>query len=591
MALPSSSKLPPSGPPGGVSPNQAWMVVRLRINVENLAYYAISLAALMAIFIVAHWTRRLAWSVSRSTFLYPIVSLSRIIRKACLRQLSGFTSVGHAILVAHYVAFNASFSFYRLDYSKASNVASRFGWMAAGNLALVVFLALKNTPLAILTAYSYERLNSLHRIAGYTTLLYVILHSSLYTSYFLKAGEAQILRENIVTAGIIAGFAMLFTVLAGMILRRLKYELFYIVHLTLFAVIVVALGLHRPSFEHDKTLIVTVLIASLWAFDRLIRLARLAYNVINNEAKVYPLPNGGTRIVLKKSMTRARPGKHCYVWLPHIRTFETHPFTIVATEPIELVINTYSGFTKDLHKYASDNPGASIRASVEGPYGTFPDPIEYDKVVLVAGGSGATFTIGLAVNMIQRLDPDSKKQIDFIWATRDHDNIAWFTQHLDHLITHECAPKIALKLHLTRVETSVTASGPIPHSPAQTSTEVASASASILEKGGESPALSTQTSSIALREKDLEGADIAKRVERIKEIPSVPETLSLPIIYGRPNIEALVRQAIMSVDKDKRILIAACGPTALVDTVRNITADCIRVNGPSVELHCEQFGW
>jgi hypothetical protein len=105
---------------------------------------------------------------------------------------------------------------------------------------------------------------------------------------------------------------MFFTVLAGMTLRRLKYELFYVIHLALFVVIVVTLGLHRPSFEHEKTLIVTVTIASLWFSDRLIRLIRLAYNGINNEAAVYPLPNGGTRIVLKKPITRARPGSKSF---------------------------------------------------------------------------------------------------------------------------------------------------------------------------------------------------------------------------------------------------------------------------------------
>ena len=46
---------------------------------------------------------------------------------------------------------------------------------ATNSRSITVFLALKNTPLAILTAYSYERLNSLHRIAGYTTLVYTIL--------------------------------------------------------------------------------------------------------------------------------------------------------------------------------------------------------------------------------------------------------------------------------------------------------------------------------------------------------------------------------------------------------------------------------
>lgn len=130
----------------------------------------------------------------------------------------------------------------------------------------------------------------------------------MYTYYFMSSGKAYILRDKIVTAGIVLGFAMLFTVLAGSILRRLKYELFYVIHLALFVVIVVTLGMHRPSFDPDKTLIATVLIASAWFSDRLIRFTRLVYNSINNEAVVFPLPNGGTRIVLKKPLSRARPG-------------------------------------------------------------------------------------------------------------------------------------------------------------------------------------------------------------------------------------------------------------------------------------------
>jgi len=134
------------------------------------------------------------------------------------------------------------------------------------------------------------------------------LDGSLYSYSFIHFGKIHILQEDIVTAGIVLGFSMFFTVLAGMTVRRLKYELFYIIHLGLFVVMVVTLGLHRPSFDKDKTLIVTVLVASLWCCDRLIRLARLMYNGINNKATIYPLPNGGTRIVLKKPMARARPG-------------------------------------------------------------------------------------------------------------------------------------------------------------------------------------------------------------------------------------------------------------------------------------------
>ncbi|KAI8624851.1 ferric reductase NAD binding domain-containing protein [Xylariaceae sp. FL1651] len=591
-----SMKLPPSGPPQGPNTGQlSFLLARQKVNEEILTYYAASLVALMAVFILSYWIRyaaaRRVWNTSRFMFLYPLVALTRILRRGFLRQLSGFTSVGHAILVLIFVIINALFSFYRVDLSKSSNVASRFGWMATGNMALVVFLALKNTPLAFLTAYSYERLNSLHQIAGYTTLVYAILHGSIYTAYFIDSGKIFVLQQDIVTAGIILGFALLFTALAGLILRRFKYEIFYIAHLALFVVIVVALGLHRPSFEPDKTLIVTVLIASLWFSDRLIRLGRLAYNSINNKATVYPLPDGGTRIVLKKPLSRARPGKHCYVWLPHIRTFETHPFTIVASEPMELIINTYSGFTRDLHRYANEKPGASLTVSIEGPYGTLPDPIDYDKVVLVAGGSGATFTFGIALDMIRKMTPDSKKQIEFIWTTRGHDNMVWFMQHLNHLITHEYAPKIALKLHLTRCATTETTLSAIPRSLSQTSTKLPSTSISIQEKNGDSPSLSTQASSVILREKDLEEAGTRKSLHGTEQSLSIGDFSHLPVIYGRPDIEVLVKEAIASVAKDQRVLIAACGPTGLINTVRNTTAGCIRVDGPAVELHCEQFGW
>ncbi|KAI1353520.1 ferric reductase NAD binding domain-containing protein [Xylaria sp. FL0043] len=593
MESSSFSLFPRSSASESSSLNEAWMAARLAVNVEVLSYYAISLTALIAIFIVGHWTRRLAWSVSQFMILYPIVALTRATRRALLRHIFGFTSIGHAILVLVFVGLNALFSFYRIDFSKASNLAARFGWMATGNLAFVVFLALKNTPLAILTVYSYERLNCLHQIAGYTTLLYAILHASLYTYYFMTTGKTYILHEDVVTAGIVLGFAMFFTVFAGLTLQRAKYELFYIIHLALFVVIVVTLGLHRPNLESDKTLIATIVIASLWVSDRLIRIARLAYNSINNEAMVFPLPNGGTRVVIKKPITRARPGKHCYVWVPHIRSFETHPFTIVASEPMELIINTHSGFTRDLHQYASQNPGTNLRVSVEGPYGTSPDPMEYDKVVLVAGGSGATFTIGLAADMIRRLSPDSGKQIEFIWVSRSHESIEWFTQHLQDLLTHECAPKIGLKIHLTRVKTitKIAKVARIPRLSSQIFAVIESKPDSNSEKGFNSSRLSTEASSVAVRDEDPEKHDTISIVESIAAVPSTAGGLNIPIRYGRPDIESSVREAIVSVSKNKRVLVAACGPTGLVNTVRNTTARCISVDGPSVELHCEQFGW
>lgn len=65
----------------------------------------------------------------------------------------------------------------------------------------------------------------------------------------------------------------------------------------------------------------------------------------------------------------------------------------------------------------------------------------------------------------------------------------------------------------------------------------------------------------------------------------------VPVEQGRPDIAALIRSAIATVGRDQRVLVAACGPDKLMKVVRNTTAECIAVDGPAVELHCEQFGW
>jgi len=123
---------------------------------------------------------------------------------------------------------------------------------------------------------------------------------------------------------------------------------------------------------------------------------------------------------LKKPLPGAHAGKHCYLWLPKIRAFQTHPFTIVSNSPLELVISSRDGFTKKLHEFAVANPRASIKASAEGPYGTVPNPTSYDRVVLVSGGSGATFTHGLAAEILDKMHAESKQEVDVIWVVREH---------------------------------------------------------------------------------------------------------------------------------------------------------------------------
>ena len=64
-------------------------------------------------------------------------------------------------------------------------------------------------------------------------------------------------------------------------------------------------------------------------------------------------------------------------------------------------------------------PGANLKASVNGPFGTLPDFLRYDKLVLVAGGSGASFTFAVALDLVKRFDPNSKTMIELVWVVRE----------------------------------------------------------------------------------------------------------------------------------------------------------------------------
>jgi predicted ferric reductase len=294
--------------------------------------------------------------------------------------------------------------------------------MALTNIAFITFLALKNTPLAFLTAYSYERLNVLHQIGGYTTVTFVFLHLTLVSKAFMKLRSPAILLQDEQIHGIIAASAILITLIAAVVIRRLRYELFYIIHIAMYILIIINVGFHKPEFV-SKIPIITIVAGGIWGLDRTIRAARILWYSFGNRATITPLPHGGTRIVLSRSPSQALPGGHCFLWIPRVRLIETHPFTIVSVTPnsLEFVVAAYDGFTRNLYQYALKHPGVSLRASVDGPYGAIPNFAKVaDKVILVAGGSGASFTFGVALDMIKNLGGLTKTTIDFIWTVKEH---------------------------------------------------------------------------------------------------------------------------------------------------------------------------
>jgi predicted ferric reductase len=223
--------------------------------------------------------------------------------------------------------------------------------------------------------------------------------------------------------GMVALGSFITLAFAGAVLRAWWYELFYYIHVSFWIIAITMTGLHQPE-PSKKVLYIACVSAGIWALGRIVRFARLVVNGVNNTVTLTPLPNGGTRVTLAKAPLGSASGKHGFLWVPAVRAVETHPFTIVAVNPLEFVVAAYDGFTQTLHNCALQNPGIKLKASVEGPYGTLPDVRGYDKVMLVAGGSGASFTVGAALDMLKKLDANAEVVIDFIWMIRNHGEFA-----------------------------------------------------------------------------------------------------------------------------------------------------------------------
>ena len=176
--------------------------------------------------------------------------------------------------------------------------------------------------------------------------------------------------------------------------------------------------MHRPTFIVGEE-VITVLAAGLWFLDRMLRLGRWLKSRTKTYCTITPLPEQATRVTMDGSID-AQSGSFAYLRIPGIRLLERHPFTLTSTQPAQFVVKAHDGFTKDLYNAACKNPRAKLRAVVEGPYGQVPDARAFDKVILVAGGSGATFAFAMALDWTKqwRASGDNTT-LSFTWVVKN----------------------------------------------------------------------------------------------------------------------------------------------------------------------------
>ncbi|PGH13359.1 hypothetical protein AJ80_06353 [Polytolypa hystricis UAMH7299] len=389
-----------------------------------------------------------------------------------------FPSVGRLILALSHLVVILVFCFYKLNTTDEwswENIGYRTGFMAISMLPLVILLSGKNNIIGLLTGTSHERLNWLHRWISRTLWLVTTIHMCFW---FRSWGRYNYIIVKLKTdpftqTGFAAWCVLTFIVLVSMApVRRLSYEVFVLLHLLTFGGFVAAVWYHAPS----EVKIWVWIPIGLFAFDRITRFAVVLVSNLSffhrgphkeklwaNYATFTPLPGDITRVTIPSPVVSWKPGQHVFLGCHSIVPGQSHPFSISSLpsdDKMEFLVRAERGGTKHIFNHASKHHtvlgGESLArnsqmVSIEGPYGRIRPLRQFDSVVLLAGGMGASYTMPLMRDIVRAWKEQSPakteeaarisalrsprnhantKRIRFVWVIRSRSHLTWFSDQL-----------------------------------------------------------------------------------------------------------------------------------------------------------------
>jgi len=219
---------------------------------------------------------------------------------------------------------------------------------------------------------------------------------------------------------------------AGRPLRNKFHELFRWTHILLTIGFVFAAYYHQPQ-TMLPILIVMCLLGLEW-LPRLLKMAlpipRATTQILNGNVVRITIPIPTNRLG-KYFWGHWEAGSHIRITIPSIGLFQTHPLTIASIPSdgnIRLYIRARTGFTRRVYERAAaavvSGTQASLNVHIEGIYGgRFPSFAKFDVVLLIAGGIGATFTVPILRDLVNRAKQSNTrrqcKRLAFVWVVKN----------------------------------------------------------------------------------------------------------------------------------------------------------------------------
>ncbi|CCE87238.1 Piso0_005781 [Millerozyma farinosa CBS 7064] len=399
------------------------------------------------------------------------------------------------VLFSAYLAIMGCFCFVQtkdLNYRPQFYIVSkRMGKLATGNLPLLNVFLLKHDVLTAVTGLSHDKLLFFHLWIGRFVWVIVTIHMALCIKYWIALNFEIMVEIPPQIFGMISYGALFFLTWASLkFIRKLSYDFFLLQHRILAFIMLLFAFFHNPAGRGEVIVAVHILVIDR-VLQRILSIAHRKISPTKGEAEFKICDEDTIEITLpvKETTTRSRKwflrflprvgtwdaGQHIYLNVGRVSKLQFHPFTIASlpnSGQMKFVIRKQKGFTKKLYNKIKSMQEADsetqtalntvkMKIMIYGPYGGKHQPlISFDSVLFLAAGSGASFTLPLALDLIQSiaareyqkdyLHRPRHPRIHIVWTVRYLKNIEWYRDILQQISAYSTTINIKIDFFITR---------------------------------------------------------------------------------------------------------------------------------------------
>ncbi|KAA8904789.1 ferric-chelate reductase-like protein [Sphaerosporella brunnea] len=333
--------------------------------------------------------------------------------------------------------------------------SDRIGSIAYALTPLTVVLSARDNLFSLITGIPYQHFNFMHRALGQIIFAQSLIHTIAWTivqgHFYNPATQPAYLKgqwqERYYQWGFIAMMMIAFLWVGSLssVVRWMGYEAFRKSHYILALLFCGACWAHWPQTFHWLVASIAVIL-----FDRGLRLLRMAllhyglkkegrgvgFKPAEAVPQVFSDDDGVVVVTLRVKTTPFgyKPGQHFFLTFPSITLWQSHPFTpaVVRAEEQVYVIVAMSGETARLAAAVQTQPEKTLPVVLCGAYGCPVIDPGAENYLLVAGGTGVSFTLPLVAALITTAT--STTNLRFVWIVRRERNVAWIHQELVQLV-------------------------------------------------------------------------------------------------------------------------------------------------------------